>query len=78
MCREKDNSRTTPAGRHALRAEDRFGATALTPSTAPTIRSLADLEISTLALMHAPAFTGKSSAELRQLADAYEQRLLAV
>ncbi|MDQ6931422.1 MAG: MBL fold metallo-hydrolase [Candidatus Eremiobacteraeota bacterium] len=62
----------------ALRAEDRFGATALTPSTAPTIRSLADLEISTLALMHAPAFTGESSAELRQLADAYEQRLLAV
>jgi len=61
----------------ALDAEDRFGATALTPATAPTIRSLAELDISTLALMHAPAFTGDASHELRQLADAYDVRLHA-
>jgi len=62
----------------ALDAEDRFGATALTPATAPTIRSLAELDIATLALMHAPAFTGDASKELRQLADAYEARLHAM
>lgn len=61
----------------ALDAEDRFGATALTPATAPTIRNLADLDIATLALMHAPAFTGDASKELQQLADAYETRLQA-
>lgn len=58
----------------ALQAEDRFGATALTPATAPTIRSLADLDIATLALMHAPAFTGAAAPELCALADAYEDR----
>lgn len=58
----------------AMRAEDRFGATALTPSTASTIRSLAALQISTLALMHAPAFNGNASLELNALADAYEER----
>jgi flavorubredoxin len=61
----------------ALQAEDLFGATALTPDTAPTIRSLAELPIKTLALMHAPAFDGSAAAELRGLADAYEDRFLA-
>ena len=61
----------------AMRAEDRFGATALTPATAPTIRSLAEMEITTLALMHAPAFNGDASRELKALADAYEKRFQA-
>ncbi|GAC1388186.1 MAG: hypothetical protein NVSMB31_01720 [Vulcanimicrobiaceae bacterium] len=61
----------------ALQAEDRFGATALTPATAPTIRSLAEMDISTMALMHAPAFTGAARPELRALADAYAERFKA-
>jgi flavorubredoxin len=61
----------------ALTAEDMFGATALTASTAPTLRRLADLEPRTLALMHGPAFVGDCAAALRDLADAYEARLTA-
>ncbi len=59
----------------ALEADDVFGATALTPSTAPTLRGLADLEPRTLALMHGPAFVGDSPGALRDLADAYEARV---
>ncbi len=59
----------------ALAAEDVFGATALTTSTAPTLRRLADLEPRTLALMHGPAFAGDCSGALRDLADAYEARV---
>jgi flavorubredoxin len=61
----------------ALDAEDVFGGTALTPGTAPTIRRLAALEPTTLALMHGPAYTGDCRAALLALADAYEARLLA-
>ena len=43
----------------ALDAEDMFGATALTATTAPTIRPLAELEPRTLALMHGPAYAGR-------------------
>jgi len=59
----------------AAAAEDLFRATALTPATAPTIRKLAELDIDTLAPMHAPAFTGDCRAALRGLADDYEARL---
>ena len=58
----------------ALAAEDLFGATALTPDTAPTIRRLADLEPQTLALMHGPAHAGDCRQALLDLADAYEAR----
>jgi flavorubredoxin len=58
----------------ALVAEDIFGATGLTPSTAPTIRAMADLEPRTLALMHGPAFAGDCRQALLDLADAYEAR----
>jgi hypothetical protein len=51
-----------------------FGATALTPSTAPTIRALADLAPATLALMHGPSFNGDCAEQLRGLADGYEAR----
>ncbi len=59
----------------AMQTEELFGATALTASTAPTLRRLADLAPRTLALMHGPAFAGDCAGALRDLADAYEARL---
>jgi flavorubredoxin len=61
----------------AIAAEDQFHATSLTPATAPTIRSLAELEPRTLALMHGPSFNGNCSQALRDLADFYEARVAA-
>ena len=59
----------------ALEAEDMFHDTCLTPSTAPTMRSLAELNPRTLALMHGPSFAGDCGGALRDLADAYAARL---
>jgi flavorubredoxin len=59
----------------ALDAEDMFGATALTPETAPTIRRLADLDPRTLALMHGPAYAGDCRQALLDLADVYDVRV---
>jgi flavorubredoxin len=59
----------------ALAAEDIFGATCLTPSTGPTIRSLADLAPRTLGLMHGPSYTGDCALALTELASAYDERL---
>lgn len=59
----------------ALRAEDLFGATCLTPATAPAIRALADLRPRTLGLMHGPAYTGDCAQALQDLAAAYDERL---
>ncbi len=59
----------------ALAAEDIFGATALTPATAPTIRKLAELEPRTLALMHGSSYAGDCVKALNDLADALEQRV---
>jgi hypothetical protein len=61
----------------ALAAEDVFRATCLTPATGPTIRALADLQPTTLALMHGPAYTGDCPQALRDLATAYDDRLRA-
>jgi flavorubredoxin len=61
----------------AIAAEDVFLATCLTPATAPTIRSLAELAPHTLALMHGPSFNGHAVTALGDLADAYEARHLA-
>lgn len=58
----------------ALEAEQFGGPTALTPSTAPTIRRLADLEVDTLALMHGPAYQGDCTKTLLELADGYAAR----
>ncbi len=58
----------------ALAAEDVFRATCLTPSTGPTIRSLAELEPRTLGLMHGPSYTGDCVQALHELAAAYDQR----
>ncbi|MGH3981135.1 MAG: hypothetical protein ACRDST_00245 [Pseudonocardiaceae bacterium] len=60
----------------ALRAEDVFGATCLTTATGPTIRALADLRPLTLGLMHGPTYAGDCVQALRDLADAYDERLL--
>jgi flavorubredoxin len=58
----------------AALAGESFGApTALTPTTAPTIRALADLDISTLALMHGPAYTGDCGKALIGLAEGYDR-----
>jgi flavorubredoxin len=59
----------------ALTMEDHGHATALTPQTAPTIRRLAELPLKTLAIMHAPAYTGNGAAALNDLATAYATRL---
>ena len=61
----------------ALAAEDVFGATCLTPSTAPTIRTLAGLGPRTLGLMHGPSYTGDCAQALDELASAYDERLSA-
>jgi flavorubredoxin len=59
----------------ALLAENMFGATALTPQTAPTLRKLAKLEPRTLALMHGSSTNTRCGDALCRLADAYEARL---
>ena len=61
----------------ALAAEDAFRATCLTPSTEPTIRSLADLRPNTLGLMHGPSYAGDCVQALVDLASAYDGRLAA-
>jgi len=61
----------------ALAADAVHGGTSLTPSTAPTIRGLADLAPSTLGLMHGSSCAGDGAAVLHRLADAYEEQLVA-
>ena len=61
----------------AAQAEDVFGATCLTPSTGPTIRRLAELEPTTLGIMHGSSFTGDCASALVGLAGVYEDRLAA-
>jgi flavorubredoxin len=55
----------------AFEAETAFGATCLTPGTAPTIRRLAALAPTSLALMHGPTFLGDGASALDALADGY-------
>jgi flavorubredoxin len=59
----------------ALLAEDMFAATCLTPQTGATMRRLAELAPTTLALMHGPSYAGDGATQLRGLADAYDERL---
>lgn len=59
----------------AAQAEDIFGATCLTPQTAPTIRRLAALEPTTLAIMHGSSYNGEAGKALLSLADDYDRRL---
>jgi flavorubredoxin len=59
----------------ALAAESMFHATALTPSTARVIRSLGDLEPTTLAVMHGASYHGNGKQALYDLAAGYEKLL---
>src|SRR6266496_2600916 len=59
----------------AMETEDLFYASSLTPALAPTIRKLADLQPSTLAIMHGSSFSGDCAATLHALADYYAGRL---
>jgi flavorubredoxin len=59
----------------AIRAEEIFRATSLGVATAPTIRRLAELGPTTLALMHGPTFRGDGAAALHRLADFYAEQL---
>jgi flavorubredoxin len=61
----------------ASQAEDVFGASCLTPTTGSTIRGLADLAPSTLAVMHGSCFAGDGAGALLALADNSDARLRA-
>jgi len=61
----------------ASAAEDMFGATCLTATTAPTIRRLAGLAPTTLAIMHGSSFNGDCAAALEGLAGDYDRRFQA-
>jgi flavorubredoxin len=58
-------------------AEDVFRASSLHPSTVATVRGLAELNPSTLALMHGSSFAGDGASALQRLADDYETRITA-
>jgi len=51
--------------------------TSLGPTTAPTIRQLAELAPTTLAVMHGSSYAGDGAAQLRDLAAGYDERLRA-
>ena len=59
----------------AIAAEEMFQATCLAPRTAEILRRLADLEPSTLAVMHGASYRGDGGAALRGLADYYAARM---
>ncbi|OHV36610.1 MULTISPECIES: MBL fold metallo-hydrolase [Pseudofrankia] len=61
----------------AMEAEAIFHSTAGGPGLVPTLHRLADLEPTTLALMHGSSFRGDGGAELRALATAYADALAA-
>jgi flavorubredoxin len=56
----------------AILAENAFQATSLTPATGPTIRLLAALKPSRLAVMHGSCYTGDCAAALSELAAYFE------
>ena len=60
----------------AIEAEDVFQASSLGPTTATTMRRLAELEPKVLAVMHGSSYAGDGGAHLRGLADAYESKYL--
>jgi flavorubredoxin len=63
----------------AVAAEDMApGSLSLHPSSGTTIRRLADLDVETLAPMHAPAFTGDCRRALLDLAADFDRRLAAL
>lgn len=61
----------------ALAAERMFHATCLAPHTVQTLRTLGDLDPTTLAIMHGPSFQGDGKRALYELAAGYEQLIAA-
>ena len=59
----------------AIAAEDAFGYSCLGPATIATVKRLASLEPSTLALMHGPAHVGPCGSWLDDLAGSYADRI---
>ena len=68
---------TTDIVQPAIDAELMFHAMTMAPNTAPVLTRLADLQPTTLALMHGSSFTGDGGAALRNLATALDDRFLA-
>jgi hypothetical protein len=60
----------------AVATEEMFHSSSLGPTTAPVMRSLADLGPERLALMHGSSYSGDGGAALRDLATAYEETFL--
>jgi len=61
----------------AVAAEEMFRGSSMAPHTAATLRSLGDLNPTTLALMHGPSFSGDGKRAFYDLATAYEQLAVA-
>ena len=61
----------------AVAAEEMFRGSSMAPHTAATLRSLGDLNPTTLALMHGPSFSGNGKRAFYDLATAYEQLSVA-
>ena len=59
----------------AMATEAMFLGTALAPHTAQTLRSLGDLEPTTLAIMHGSSFQGDGKQALYDLADGFKQMI---
>ncbi len=59
----------------AMTAENIFHATSLGPAVPATLRTLADLEPTTLAIMHGSSYRGDGGKQLRVLADRYADLL---
>lgn len=59
----------------AVAAEDLFHQTSLGPAVPETYRRLADLQPRTLAIMHGSSYRGDGAAQLRAMADVFEQRI---
>ena len=57
--------------RGALRTEEIFHSTSYSPNLVPTLEQLADLEPTTLAVMHGPSYRGNGATQLRALAAGY-------
>lgn len=61
----------------AIEAEQIFSAMTMAPNTTTVLQRLADLQPTTLALMHGSSFTGDGGAALRTLAAELDARFLA-
>lgn len=59
----------------AIKGEDFFRFSSLSPGMGGTIRSLSHLRPQRLALMHGPSFEGDGAGALRSLADDYDRRV---